>query len=183
MTGKWRNHALVQIGFAVAVSLIIILVVVASRYGETGIDESDGVRRVQTDGEHCSAVLPDDWDWRPASWTAISPHGTQMGFSETLHGRPEYPEWEESADEILERYEDRDDVTVSVDEDLIRMDFGESGGLSVIQRFDRVGCRLTFSGGGDNREQELPVWEEIIDSLTRTSPTGTPQEDLPWKTT
>lgn len=183
MVRKWRSHPLVQIGFAVTVSLIIIGVVVASRYGETGIEEIEGVRRVQTDGEHCAAVLPDGWSWRPATWTAISPDGTEVGFSESLHGRPEYPEWEETTAEILERYEDRDDVTVTASDDMIRMDFGDTGGLSIIQRFDRVGCRLTFSGGGENREHELPVWEEIIDSLVRTSPTGTPQEDLPWKTT
>jgi hypothetical protein len=52
----------------------------------------------------------------------------------------------------------------------------------VLQRFDRVGCLLTFSGAGGGREQELAVWEEIVASLERTSPTDNPQEVPPWKT-
>lgn len=172
----------VQIGLAVGLSFLIVLAIIATRYGETGIEEVQGVRRVQSDGERCSIVLPDGWSWRPATWTAISPNGTEMGLSETLHGRPEYPDWEEAAEEVLSRYEDREDVTVTHDADTIRIDFGANGGLSVIQRFDRVACRLTFSGTGSAREQELANWEEIINSLVRTSPTGTPVEELPWKT-
>lgn len=177
----WRDTR-VQIGLAVGLSFLFVMIVIATQYGETGIDEVQGIRRVQSDGEHCSIVLPEGWSWRPASWTAVSPNGTEMGLSETLHGRPEYPEWEETVQEVLARYEGREDVTVTHSDDAIRIDFGENGGLSVIQRFDRVGCRITFSGGGSVRGQEIGDWEEIIDSLVRTSPTGTPVEELPWKT-
>jgi hypothetical protein len=83
---------------------------------------------------------------------------------------------------MAERNQAREDATVEVDEDTVRVDYGPRGGLSILQRFDRVGCLLTFSGAGENRAGEAAVWDEIIASLVRTSPTDTPEEDLPWKT-
>ncbi len=186
MIGRLRHtvnaNLRVQIALAMVLGLIAVVTIVAMAYGETGIEQVEGARRVRTDGEHCAIILPDGWTWRPASWTAVSPNGTNMGFAEDVYGRPEYPEWQESVATIERRYAGRSDVTVSVDEQTVRVDFGPEGGLSVLQRFDRIGCRVTFSGTAGNRDQELPVWEQIIASLERTSPTGTPVEDLPWKT-
>lgn len=181
MLNRIRNDSRTQITIVAVFSLLITTALIASRYGESGIETIDGERRVQTDGEHCALTLPDGWRWRPASWTATSPGGTILGFSEQVFGRPENPEWDEVAGAMIERNEQRGDATVSADEDTVRVDFGPDGGLSVLQRFDRVGCLLTFSGGSD-RSTEDADWESIVASLERTSPTGTPEEDLPWKT-
>lgn len=172
----------IQFALVVLLMLAATLALIASRYGETGIEEVEGARRVKTDGEHCAIILPDGWGWRAASWTAVSPGGTILGFSEQLYGRPEFPEWEEVSESMIERNRQRQGATVETDDDSVRVDYGSNGGLSVLQRFDRVGCLLTFSGAGGGREQELAVWEEIVASLERTSPTDNPQEVPPWKT-
>lgn len=182
MFQKLRRDKRIQFVLAIALILVFVLAVIASQYGETGVEIVEGERRVYTDGEHCALTLPDGWSWRPASWSAESPQGTILGFSEQLYGRPEHPEWEESSSAMAERNQAREDATVEVDEDTVRVDYGPQGGLSILQRFDRVGCLLTFSGAGENRAGEAAVWDEIIASLVRTSPTDTPEEDLPWKT-
>lgn len=182
MLQKLRQDKRLQFVLVIVVIVLFVFAVIASQYGKTGIEVVDGQRRVYTDGEHCAITLPDGWGWRPATWSATSPNGTIVGFSEQVYGRPENPEWEESAGAMIARNEARADATVEADEDTVRVDFGPAGGLSVLQRFDRIGCLLTFSGTGDNRAEEEAVWEEIIASLERTSPTGTPEEDLPWRT-
>lgn len=181
MFQKIRSDSRIQLALVFVITLSITTALIASRYGESGVETVDGQRRVQTDGEHCALVLPDGWGWRAASWTATSPGGTILGFSEQVLGRPENPEWEEVAGAMVERTERRGDATVEQDEDTVRVDFGPENGLSVLQRFDRIGCLLTFSGAGD-RANEDADWESIIASLERTSPTDTPEEDLPWKT-
>lgn len=181
MIQRIRNDSRIQLALVFVITMLITAAIIASRYGESGIETVDGQRQVQTDGEHCALILPDGWGWRAASWTATSPNGTILGFSQQILGRPENPEWEEVSGAMIERNEERGDATVEVDEDTVRVDYGPEGGLSVLQRFDRIGCLLTFSGAG-SRDAEINEWENIIASLQRTSPTDTPEEDLPWKT-
>lgn len=181
MLQKIRSDSRIQLALVAAATLLVMGALIASRYGESGVEMVDGQRRVQTDGEHCALVLPDGWGWRAASWTATSPNGTILGFSEQVLGRPENPEWDEVAGAMVTRNQERGNATVEQDNDTVRVDFGPDGGLSVLQRFDRIGCLVTFSGGGD-RADEVQEWENVIASLERTSPTDTPEEDLPWKT-
>lgn len=181
MLQRIRSDSRIQLALVFLLTILIAGAVIASRYGESGIETVAGQRRVQTEGEHCALTLPDGWGWRPASWTATSPNGTNLGFSEQILGRPENPEWDEVAGAMIERNTDRENATVEADEQMVRVDFGPDGGLSILQRFDRIGCLLTFSGGGD-RASEYQDWEAIIASLERTSPTDSPEEDLPWKT-
>lgn len=161
--------------------VLIVLIATAgtaaalSAFGGSGIEDTandDGSgQRVRTMGERCAVPLWDDWTWRPASWTLISPGGTTVGFYETLHGRPLYTEWNEMIDETLSRYEGRDDFEITRSDEYVRIDFGENGGLNVIQKFDRVGCHLTFApGSSDTRAQEIDLWEELIESVERTYP-------------
>lgn len=138
-------------------------------------------RVVHTDGDHCAITLPAGWTWRVASWTAVSPNGTELGFSEIFMGRPENPSWEEVAAEVERRAATREGAELTRDGDTIRIDYGPNGGLGIVHRFDWIACRLTFSGAEENKSIEMPVWEEIIDSLVRISPTGTPPEELPWR--
>ncbi|MEZ4520766.1 MAG: hypothetical protein R3A46_03825 [Thermomicrobiales bacterium] len=181
MIQRIRNDSRIQLALVFGVTILLTAALIASRYGESGIETIDGERRVKTDGEHCALILPDGWSWRAASWTAVSPNGTILGFSEQVFGRPENPDWDEVSGAMVARSEERDDATVTADDDTVRVDYGPDGGLSVLQRFDRIGCLLTFSGAG-SRIVEDNDWESIVASLERTSPTGTPEEDLPWKT-
>lgn len=141
-------------------------------FGDSGIEESlEMGQRVRTDGERCAVPLMDGWIWRPASWSLITPGGATVGFYETLHGRPLYPEWEETIDDTLARYDGREDVAITREDEYVRIDFGEQGGLSVIQRFDRVGCHLIFSPStSEVRAQEIEQWELLIASVERTYP-------------
>ncbi len=182
MVKRIRQDGRIQIALALGVTILFVTVIIASRYGTSGIEDFEGERRVYSDGEHCALILPDEWGWRAASWTAVSPNGTILGFSEEVYGRPENPEWEEVSEAMIQRTLERGDATVEADDDTVRIDFGADGGLSILQRFDRVGCLLSFSGTGEKRAEEEAVWEEIIASLVRTSPTDTPEENLPWKT-
>jgi hypothetical protein len=161
--------------------VISVLLVTASTaaalaaFGDSGIEEhpgfEDGTKRVRTDGERCAVPLLDGWTWRPASWSFVSPAGATVGFNETLHGRPLYPEWDEAIDDMTARYVGRDDVALTREPDMVRIDFGENGGLSVIQRFDRVGCHLIFSPSSSTvRAAEIDEWELLINSVERTYP-------------
>lgn len=164
--------------FLVLITLITIATTAfaLSAFAGDGIEENvtdDGAeqQRVRTEGERCAVPLAEGWTWRPASWTLISPGGTTIGFFETLHGRPLYAEWDEMIDETLSRYEGRDDIEVTRTDEYVRIDFGEEAGLSVIQKFDRVGCHLTFAPGSSNvSAEEREVWEALIDSVERTYP-------------
>ncbi len=165
-----------------AVLIILALIAVTwgsaaviSAFGDSGIEEApmlgDGMQRVRTDGERCAVPLLEGWEWRAASTTLVTPGGTIIGFSETLHGRPLYPDWEETIAEMAGRYEGRDDVTVTNDETTLRIDFGPNAGLSVTQQFDRVGCHLTFAPpASDVRAKEGDLWEQLIQSVERVYP-------------
>jgi hypothetical protein len=138
--------------------------------GETAGESGEFGGQIETDGEHCALELPEGWTWRPASWVAVSPLGTRMAFEEQLFGRPRYSDWDEVKARKMSDGE-RSGATVTADDDTVRLDYGDAAGLTVLQRFDRVGCQVTFSNARATRARELPVWEQIIDSLERTSPT------------
>lgn len=182
MIGRLRRKiaadSRIQLALVAGGTFLVVMTLIAAQYGTTGVAEVNGVRKVQSQEERCQITLPEGWSWRPASWTAISPEGTELGFSESLHGRPQFPEWEETRDATIARYEGRDGVTVTSDEDTVWVDFGPQGGLSVVQLLDRVACHFTFSNSSGNRAEELPVWEEIILSLERTYP----EDSMPTET-
>ncbi len=169
------------IGIVSVIIFGITPIIIGYTQGTSELTNDNVRRQVMTDDEHCAITIPAQWEWQPASWTAISPKGSQLGFSEIFLGRPENPEWHEVADEVLERAAARNDAQVTQTDNSIRIDYGPDGGLSFIQRYDWIVCRLTFSGQADSKSIELPVWEQIIDSLARVSPTGTPPEELPWR--
>lgn len=177
------RHTLSAWAFRFRGPLIVIAVILVtastaaalSAFGDSGVEDhpdlGEGAQRVRTDGERCAVPLMEGWTWRPASWSLISPGGVTVGFYETLHGRPLYPDWDESIDDVVSRYTGRSDVEVIREPDLLRIDFGENGGLSVIQRFDRVGCHLIFSPPSSTlRAAEIEEWELLIDSVHRTYP-------------
>ncbi len=175
MTERFRQtirDGRVQVITVFALIVFAAIAVIASQYDNTGVQEIQGIRRVQTDGTRCAITLPDGWSWRPASWTAVSPNGTELGFTEMIFGRPQNPEWEEIREDLIERNTGRSGVDVEATEDTVWVDFGEDGGLSYTHRFDRAGCSLTFSRAEGAREKEYDTWIEIIDSLERTAPTG-----------
>jgi hypothetical protein len=133
-------------------------------------DASGGV--IKSDGEHCAITLPAGWIWYPAKWAAKSPLGTQLSFDEAEYGRPKNADWDEAKQATIEDISKRNPkADIQTDDDTIRIDFGPTGGISLVQRFDRIGCRLTFTNFKDSRDQEISVWEGIIASLERTSPT------------
>lgn len=167
-----------RVQFALVIVLIFAatMLLIASRYGEDGVEIVDGERRVQSLGERCTITLPDGWGWQPATWTAVSPLGTKVSFGETLYGRPENPDWSDEVDQTVARFAGQPGVEVITDEDTLRVDFGAEGGLSHTERFDRAGCRLTFSYVEGARAQELETWEAIIGSLERNYP-GRPAEE------
>lgn len=156
------RRTLVLFGILVGAVLVTSCAGYGSRTVEGGV--------VQTDGEHCAITLPTGWKWRPASWTAVSPLGTQLTFTESLYGRPAYPDWEEARQVAIQAVQDTATVQVSDDGNTVRVDFGPSGGLSYLHRFDRAGCQLTFAYKPGAREQEEATWQEIITSLQRTTP-------------
>lgn len=155
-----------------AVCAVALLLSGCSAYGGETVGAEDGSDgRIQSDREYCAMTLPEGWTWRPASWAAISPLGTELAFADYLYGRPMYPEWEEAKQTTIEQILRRTpDVTIIDEDDRLVIDYGEDGGYAWLQRFDRVGCHLTFSREAGAREQEFEVWQAIIASLERTSP-------------
>jgi hypothetical protein len=154
------------------VGVLAVLVSGCSVYGGETVGEELVGGFVQTDAEHCAITLPDGWTWLPAKWSARSPLGTELSFSEQLFGRPMYPEWEEARQQTIDDIQSRvPDARIDETDDRVRIDFGDDGGLMILQRFDRVGCQLTFSRVEGARAQEIADWEAIIASLERTSPT------------
>ena len=149
-----------------------IVVSGCAAYGGETVGEELVGGFVQTEALHCAITLPEGWTWLPAKSAARSPLGTELSFTEQLFGRPQYPEWEEARqstiDDILSRIPD---AQIEGGPDRIRIDYGDDGGLVILQRFDRVGCQLTFSRVAGARAQEIDQWETIIASLERTSPT------------
>lgn len=139
--------------------------------GETVGEELEG-GWVQSDALHCAITLPQGWTWLPAKWAARSPLGTELSFTEQLFGRPEYPDWDEARQAAIDDIQSRvPDARIESSDDRLRIDYGDDGGLMVLQRFDRVGCQLTFARIAGARAQEIDQWEAIIGSLERTSPT------------
>jgi len=152
-------------------ALAVVLSGCAAYGGETVGEELDG-GFIRTDAEHCAVTLPEGWTWLPAKWSARSPLGTELSFTEMLFGRPVYPEWEEARQAAIDDIRSRvPDAKIEASDDRVRIDYGDDGGLMVLQRFDRVGCQLTFPRVEGARAQEIEQWEAIIDSLERTSPT------------
>lgn len=157
---------------AAIILMLALLLAGCGGYGGETIrsDDADG-GRIVSNGEHCALTLPVGWTWLPASWVATSPLGTRMAFDEELYGRPQYASWEEARDKLVADAEGRANSTVTWDDDSVQIDYGDNAGLVVLQRFDRVGCKVTFANARSSRAQELPVWETIVQSLERTSPT------------
>jgi hypothetical protein len=155
-----------------ALLTVSLLLSGCSAYGGQMISASEpDSGRVQSNRQYCAMTLPEGWTWRPASWAAVSPLGTEVAFADYLYGRPMYPEWEEAKRTSIEQVKRRTpDVQVTDEPSRLVFDFGPDGGYAVLQRFDRVGCHLTFSRIAGARAQEFDTWLEIIASLERTSP-------------
>lgn len=173
---KALRDARVQFAVVTALMFIVAMLVIASQYGNSGVEVINGERRVQSEGERCAITLPDGWSWRPATWTALSPLGTSVGFGEERYGRPEFPEWEEAVEASMARHSGQQGVTVTSDDDFVQIDFGSAGGLSYTRHFDAAGCILTFSNAEGARAQELATWQAIIASLERTYPGRSAEE-------
>lgn len=163
---------MVTVRAGLLVGVVALLLVGCTGYGGETVGEELDVGRVVSDGEHCAMTLPEGWTWLPAKWSGKSPLGTEVAFSEQIFGRPLNPTWEEARDATIADITSRvPDAKVDAEADSIRIDYGDDGGLTVLQRFDRIGCQLTFSRVEGARAQEINEWEAIIDSLERTSPT------------
>lgn len=173
MRNEVMTHRMRRAGAGVGVLALTLLLSACSAYGGNEIEASEaGGGRVITQGEHCAIVIPEGWHWYPATWTAESPAGSRLQFDENLYGRPEYPDWEESKETAIDDVTRRvDSVEVTETDDSVRFDYGDDGGLSVLRRFDRVGCRLTFIDSDGARAEEFDTWESIIATLERVSPT------------
>ncbi len=157
-----------------AAFVFLILAILASSgclgYGGEKVESPEG-KQIKSEAEHCQITLPQGWTWRPAAWAAVSPRGTAMAFEEHLYGRPQHPTWDEAKATAREQATARG-ATVSDEGDVLRIDFGPDGGLSVIRRFDRAGCQLTFSPKSGVRAEEQATWQQIIASLERITPTS-----------
>ncbi|HQX63270.1 MAG TPA: hypothetical protein PK593_07395 [Thermomicrobiales bacterium] len=141
-------------------------------YGGRTVGKDGADALVKTEGEHCAITLPTGWTWYPAKWTAESPTGTQLSFDEIILGRPQNPDWSELRQSTIADVTRRNpSAVIEADDSVIRIDYGAAGGLSVIRRFDRIGCRLAFSNSRGTRAAEAQIWQGIIDSLERASPT------------
>lgn len=161
-----------QVKTLLALLAVAILLSGCSAYGGDTIG-AEGVESgwVQSDREYCAITLPDGWTWRPASWAAISPLGTEVAFADYLYGRPMYPEWEEAKAATIEQIVRRvPGADITNEDSRLVIDYGDDAGYVWLQRFDRVGCQLTFSRVAGARAQEFEVWQEIIATLERTSP-------------
>ncbi len=151
---------------------LAVLLAGCAGYGGRTIGKDDANALIKTEGEHCAITLPPGWTWYPAKWTAESPAGTQLSFDEIVLGRPQNPDWSELRQSTIDDVTRRNPgASVEADGDVITIDYGSAGGISVIQRFDRIGCRLAFSNSRGTRQAEEQTWQEIIGSLERTSPT------------
>jgi hypothetical protein len=153
-----------------AALLVLLLVSGCTGYGGTTSGE-DNPGIVKSDGEYCELDLPDGWTWFPAQWAAESPNGTRMSFEDALYGRPKDAEW----DEVIEKKiatvrESNPEATITETDTRLTIDYGAEAGLAVVQRFDRVGCQVTFSNARTTRATEFEQWQGIIDSMRRISP-------------
>lgn len=156
----------------VVVGVLAAILTGCTGYGGETVGEELNAGRVETDAQHCAITLPEGWTWLPAKSSARSPLGTEVSFTEQLFGRPEYPDWEEARQSTIDDITSRvPDAKIDATNDRVRIDYGDDGGLVVLQRFDRVGCQLSFSRVEGARAQEIAEWDAIIDSLERSSPT------------
>lgn len=156
-----------------ALALTLLLGGCAGYGGETS-RESDGFLAVESAGEYCEVILPDGWTWYPARWSARSPGGTEMQFEDYLFGRPEYADWEEVlATKLTQTRERSPDAAIEETPNSLLIDYGENGGLAYLQRFDRVGCQVTFTNARETRATEYGTWQQIIASFRRVSPDPT----------
>lgn len=183
-SGSSRLRGVVIVVAVIAVTAATAMII--SAFGDSGIENAPemgaGAQRVRTAGERCAAPLMDGWTWEAGSWTLVSPNGTRVGMAESLMGRPMYADWDEMVDEVVGRYDGRSDVDIVRSAELVRIDFGSDGGLSVIQRFDRVACFLTFAAPSPEvRDQESETWETLIDSIERVYPSGQYTEERAWQ--
>lgn len=157
----------------VLVSLVAALVLSGcGAYGGEKVTSAEGTLEVLSDGEHCLIYLPAGWTWLPAQWMARSENGSSMAFSQALYGRPMYADWSEARQQMIDTARERSpEADIDEGADRILIDYGSEGGLALLQRFDRVGCQLTFTGRPDARAADFDDWQAIIDSLRRHSPT------------
>lgn len=155
-----------------ALLLLLLLSACGGYGGETSSVENPGV--VRSDSEYCELTLPDGWTWFPAQWAAESPNGTRMLFEDARYGRPENPDWEEVTQAKVASVRDRNpDATITEDTTSVTIDYGEEAGYAFLQRFDRVGCQVTFTNARETRAAEFDDWQEIIATFRRISPDPT----------
>lgn len=141
-------------------------------YGGERSEASEGGLVVKSDGERCEITLPGGWTWLPAQWVARSDNGSTMTFQESLYGRPEYADWDESRDGMLATIRERSpEAQIDATDDRVLVDYGANGGMALLQRFDRVGCQIAFTARADAREADFADWQEILSTLGRISPT------------
>lgn len=157
-------------GIAVLMTCAIVLLAGCGGYGgdESGVD-SPGVVRSNT--EYCELTLPEGWTWFPAMWAAESPGGTRMLFEDARYGRPGNAEWEEVIEEKVTAVRERTpQATIQQTVYSLTVDYGANAGYTHLQRFDRIGCQVTFSNAQATRATEFDSWQEIIASFRRISP-------------
>ena len=141
-------------------------------YGGERSLASEGGLVVMSDQEHCQITLPGGWTWLPAKWMARSDNGSTMTFEESLYGRPQYADWDESRDGVIDTIRERSpQAQIEATDDRVLVDYGASGGMALLQRFDRVGCQIAFTARPDAREADFADWQAIIATLERISPT------------
>jgi hypothetical protein len=152
---------------------LICMLALAAGCGGYGGDESSvespGV--VRSDTEYCELTLPEGWTWFPAMWAAESPSGTRMAFEDARYGRPANADWEEVIEEKVATARERTpQATISQTVYSLTVDYGPNAGYAHLQRFDTIGCQVTFSNAQDTRATEFETWQEIIASFRRISP-------------
>ena len=170
---SWQSVVILKVRLVLVVGVLAVVLPGCAVYGGETVGEELNAGRVESDAQHCAITLPEGWTWLPAKWSARSPLGTELSFSEMLFGRPNYPDWVEARQAAIDDIQSRvpDAAIDASDDDRVRIDYGADGGLMVLQRFDRIGCQLTFSRVAGARAQEIAAWEAIITSLERSSPT------------
>lgn len=153
----------------VGMVMVIVMAGCAGYGGETSSMENPGV--VRSDSEYCELTLPEGWTWFPAQWAAESPGGTRMLFEDARYGRPEYADWDEVTEEKIAAVRSRNpEATIVETANIVTINYGTGAGFVHLQRFDRIGCQVTFTNARETRATELDQWMTIIESLRRISP-------------
>jgi hypothetical protein len=95
-------------------------------------------------------------------------------FEDARYGRPNWAEWSEVVDlKIANARERTPNATITETETSLTIDYGDAAGLAYLQRFDTIGCQVTFSNARDTRATEFDQWQQIMDSFERISPDPT----------